>query len=238
MGFGLSPSIGKPDVFPPLLFPYHGPMEILLVAGPASVALDRARVLANFSTGKTGVILAETLRKHRHHITLWYGTGATYPLPTGLHSAERFQTIHDLEKLFLKADLRNVGAILLPAALPDYDLASAHDLAGNKLSRDKWPGHLEGVRLELKPAPRILNKIRSLAPHAKIVGWKWEAEGSPTELQASAQSQIEECRSDACVLNGPAYGEGYLLMPKVGPAVRCAHPAELGNALAAFLGPA
>ena len=52
-------------------------MEILLIAGPASVALDRARMLANFSTGKTGVVLAETLRKHRFHITLWYGTGAT-----------------------------------------------------------------------------------------------------------------------------------------------------------------
>ena len=57
-------------------------MEILLIAGPAWVALDRARMLANFSTGRTGVVLAETLRKHRHHITLWYGTGATYPLQT------------------------------------------------------------------------------------------------------------------------------------------------------------
>ena len=213
-------------------------MEILLIAGPAWVALDRARMLANFSTGKTGVVLAETLRKHRHHITLWYGTGATYPLPTGLHSSERFQTIHDLEKLLQKTDLGKFGGILLPAALPDYDLASAHDMAGNKLSRDKWPGHLEGVRLELKPAPRVLNKIRSLAPKVKIIGWKWEAEGGPSELHESAREQIEECRTDACVLNGPAYGEGYLFMPKVGEPVRCAHPAELGNALAAFLGPA
>jgi len=213
-------------------------MEILLIAGPASVALDRARVLSNFSTGKTGVVLAETLRKHRHHVTLWYGTGATYPLPTGLHSSERFQTIHELEKLLLKTDLKKYGAILLPAALPDYDLASAHDLAGNKLSRDKWPGHLEGVRLELKPAPRVLNKIRSLAPTSKIVGWKWEAEGTPAQLLASAQTQVEECRTDACVLNGPAYGDGYLFTPKVGEPVRCAHPVELGHALAGFLGPA
>ena len=166
-------------------------MEILLIAGPASVALDRARMLANFSTGKTGVIIAETLRKHRHHVTLWYGTGATYPLPTGLNSSERFQTIHDLEKLLHKAELKKFGAILLPAALPDYDLASAHDLAGNKLSRDKWPGHLEGVRLELKPAPRVLNKIRTLASQAKIVGWKWEAEGGAPELHQSAREQIE-----------------------------------------------
>lgn len=213
-------------------------MEILLIAGPASVALDRARMLMNHSTGKTGVILAETLRRHRFHITLWYGTGATYPLPTGLHSSERFQTIHELERLLLKTDFKKYGAILLPAALPDYDLASAHDLAGNKLSRDKWPGHLEGVRVELKPAPRVLNKIRGLAPGAKIVGWKWEAEGTPPELQASAQQQIEECRTDACVLNGPAYGDGYLFTPKTGTAIRCAHPVELGHALAGFLGPA
>lgn len=213
-------------------------MEILLIAGPASVPLDRARMLANFSTGKTGVMLAETLRKHRFHITLWYGTGATYPLPTGLHSSERFQTIHDLEKLLQKTDLKKYGAILLPAALPDYDLASAHDLAGNKLSRDKWPGHLEGVKLELKPAPRVLNKIRTVAPDSKIVGWKWEAEGGTAELHASAREQIEGCRSDACVLNGPAYGEGYLFMPKTGEPIHCAHPADLGHALAAFLGPA
>lgn len=213
-------------------------MEILLIAGPASVALDRARVLSNFSTGKTGIVLAETLRKHRHHVTLWYGTGATYPLPTGLHSSERFQTIHELEKLLLKTDLKKYGAILLPAALPDYDLASAHDLAGNKLSQDKWPGHLKGVRLELKPAPRVLNKIRSLAPASKIVGWKWEAEGTSAQLLASAQAQVEDCRTDACVLNGPAYGHGYLFTPKVGEPVRCAHPAELGHALAEFLGPA
>jgi len=211
-------------------------MEILLIAGPAGVALDRARLLANFSTGKTGVVLAETLRKHRHHITLWYGTGATYPLPTGLHSSERFQTVHDLEKLFEKTDLEKFGGILLPAALPDYDLASAHDLAGNQLSRDKWPGHLEGVRLELKPAPRVLTKIRSLAPKSKIVGWKWEAAGNPSELLESVRDQIGECRTDACVLNGPAYGEGYLFMPKVGDPVRCSSPEELGNALAAFLG--
>lgn len=213
-------------------------MEILLIAGPASVPLDRARVLTNFSTGKTGIVLAETLRKHRHHVTLWYGIGATHPLPTGLHSSERFQTIHEIERLLQKTDLKPFGAIFLPAALPDYDLASAHDLAGNKLSREKWPGHLEGIRLELKPAPRVLNKIRALAPAAKIIGWKWEAEGSPGVFEALAREQMEECRTDACVLNGPAYGDGYLFTPKVGGAVHCAHPVDLGNALAGYLGPA
>ena len=75
-------------------------MEILLIAGPASVALDRARILANFSTGKTGVVLAETLRKHRFHITLWYGTGATYPPPacTPPNGSRPSMTLKNLSK--------------------------------------------------------------------------------------------------------------------------------------------
>ena len=87
-------------------------MEVLLIAGPASVALDRARVLTNTSTGRTGFLLAETLRKNGLHITLWYGTASTHPLPTGLHSSERFQTVHDLEKLLQKSRLEKFSAIL------------------------------------------------------------------------------------------------------------------------------
>lgn len=57
-------------------------------------------------------------------------------------------------------------------------------------------------------------------------------------MHASARQQLEECRTDACILNGPAYGEGYLFMPKTGEPVRCRQSVELGHALAAFLGPA
>ena len=210
-------------------------MEVLLIAGPASVALDRARVITNTSTGRTGVLLAETLRKQGLHITLWYGTASTHPLPTGLHSAERFQTVHDLEKLLQTTSLKNFSAILLPAALPDYDLAAATDMAGRKLSRDKWPGHLQGIQLELKPAPRVLNKIRSWAPKLKIIGWKWEAEGSKAEITESARTQISECHTDACVLNGPAYGDGYLFLPAAGEPTPCSDPVALGHVIAEFL---
>lgn len=210
-------------------------MEVLLIAGPASVALDRARVLTNTSTGRTGVLLAETLRKHGLHVTLWYGTASTHPLPTGLHSSERFQTAHDLEKLLQKTVLRNFSAILLPAALPDYDLAGATDLTGRKLSSDKWPGHLQGIRIELKPAPRILNKIRLMAPKVKIIGWKWEANGSKADILKAAKAQISECHTDACVLNGPAYGDGYLFLPAEGDSTACTDPATLSHVIATFL---
>ena len=74
-----------------------------------------------------------------------------------------------------------------------------------------------------------------MAPHAKIVGWKWEADGSLEDLMTIARKQIRDCQTDACVLNGPAYGVGHLLVPIRGEAVPCANSDELGEALVAFL---
>jgi phosphopantothenoylcysteine decarboxylase/phosphopantothenate--cysteine ligase len=54
-----------------------------------------------------------------------------------------------------------------------------------------------------------------LFPKALVTGWKFEArvEGIPSqqreEALAAASLQIANCGSDACVLNGPAYGEGF-----------------------------
>ncbi len=50
-----------------------------------------------------------------------------------------------------------------------------------------------------------------------------------------ARKQIRDCQTDACVLNGPAYGMGHLLVPLRGEAVPCANSDELGEALVAFL---
>lgn len=210
-------------------------MAVLLIAGPASSPLDQARTITNSSTGRTGVLVAEELRRQQFQITLWYGQGATYPLPKGCHSSIRFQTVQDLETLLQGENLARFSAILVPAALPDYELEQATTAAGKPLSPGKWPGSLERVHLELRPGRRILPHLRQLAPHSRIIGWKWEAEGSAQSLLASAHQQIKECQTQACVLNGPAYGEGYLFVPSQGETIPCSDPIQLGRALALYL---
>ena len=63
--------------------------------------------------------------------------------------------------------------------------------------------------MELVPTPKIMPELRAWFPQASIVGWKFEADGKRADAINAAKQQIAECRTDACVVNGPAYGEGF-----------------------------
>jgi phosphopantothenoylcysteine decarboxylase/phosphopantothenate--cysteine ligase len=66
--------------------------------------------------------------------------------------------------------------------------------------------------VELLPTPKLIAELRDLFPEAWLVGWKYEVEGERTKVFEAAERQLRECRTDACVANGPAYGPGYGLI--------------------------
>ena len=41
------------------------------------------------------------------------------------------------------------------------------------------------------------------------MGWKYEVEGNQKSIIRVAEKQMLENLTDACVVNGPAYGDGY-----------------------------
>jgi phosphopantothenoylcysteine decarboxylase/phosphopantothenate--cysteine ligase len=210
-------------------------VKVLLIAGPTHVPLDEARSIINRSTGKTGLVIAELFHKAGHSLSLWLGEGTTHPVPPNLNQSAKFHTLADLEELIAKTDLTTFDAILLPAALPDYDLYQALGPDNDPLPRKKWPGSLPRIQVELRPSSRVLPTLRSKAPNAKIIGWKWEAGGNPGKAIRAAQQQCLSCKTSASVLNGPAYGTGYLLIPTEGENVPCADARDLGGALLQFL---
>ena len=210
-------------------------MKVLLIAGPTHVPLDEARSIINQSTGKTGLVIAELFHKAGHSVCLWLGEGTTHPLPPSLNRPTQFHTLTDLEGLILKTDLTAFDVILLPAALPDYELHQALGPDNHPLPTKKWPGSLPKLQVELRPSSRVLPTLRSKAPNAKIIGWKWEAGVTPQEAANAAKQQCLSCKTNASVLNGPAYGKGYLLIPAAGENVPCADARALGEALLRFL---
>ena len=210
-------------------------MNVLLIAGPTHVPLDEARSIINRSTGKTGLVIAELFHKAGHSVCLWLGEGTTHPLPTSLNRPTQFHTLTDLEGLILKTDLTAFDVILLPAALPDYELHQALGPDNHPLPSKKWPGSLPKILIELRPSFRVLPTLRSKAPKARIIGWKWEAGVTPEEAVHAAKHQCLSCKTSASVLNGPAYGKGYLLIPAGGEKVPCADARALGEALLRFL---
>ena len=210
-------------------------MKVLLIAGPTHVPLDEARSIINRSTGKTGLVIAELFHKAGHSLSLWLGEGTTHPVPQNLNQSAKFHTRNDLEDLIVKTDLSTFDVILLPAALPDYDLYQALGPDNKPLTHKKWPGSLPRIQVELRPSSRVLPTLRSKAPNAKIIGWKWEAGVTLNEAIRAAQQQYLSCKTSASVLNGPAYGTGYLLIPAEGENVPCADTRALGEALLRFL---
>jgi len=220
---------------PPSLFRYNLGMDFLIIAGPTSTPLDEAREISNHSTGRTGILMAEAIRSANASIHLWLGRGATYPVPLEIKPEAYFHTLQDLQVLIEQADFNSYRSILLPAALPDYQLYRATTPDGKAVSQQKWPSSLPSLQLELRTCPKLLPTFRQKAPDSKIIGWKWEASSSRSRAEEEARKQIEECQTNACVLNGPSYGTGYLIIPAKGPTLHCADPTELGNAIARFV---
>ena len=63
--------------------------------------------------------------------------------------------------------------------------------------------------MHLRPAPKVIRQLRALYPNARITGWKYELEGTNEDALARARLQLETCQTDACVLNGAAFGDGF-----------------------------
>lgn len=181
-------------------------LKIILTFGPASVAIDQVRRITNHSTGQLGNQLAEVILKKGHSLLAFRGSGA---LHASSFPFESFTTNQDLEKLLIQSGKSwNPDLILHAAALSDYTLDQIETSSGEELS-SKISSQNQSLTLHLKQAPKILPQLRIWFPQAKIVGWKYELNGTKNEVIQKGIDQIQKNKTDLCVLNGDAYGEGF-----------------------------
>ena len=179
-----------------------------ITCGPSYEPIDRARRITNFATGEIGVHLAGALTAHGLDVICFRGEGSTFPAPDKA-DVRPFSTNASLAEGLHSLDRAPV-AIFHAAALCDFVVSGIEGAeASNKLTSRGGD-----VRLILKPAQKVLPLLRGWFPTAFIVGWKYELDGSRDDAIARAANQINEAHTDACVVNGAAFGEGFgLLLP-------------------------
>jgi phosphopantothenoylcysteine decarboxylase/phosphopantothenate--cysteine ligase len=176
--------------------------------------LDEVRRLTNFSTGRLGTELANFLAARGHQVTLLVGEQATWSGERRAQRVEIFTTTADLRTRLKTLASRRVGAIFHVAAVSDFVFgkvwlrAPTGELVEFK-SAKKISAREGTLLVELAPTPKILPALRGWFPQTRVVGWKFEADGARPDALGAAKQQITECRTDACVVNGPAYGEGF-----------------------------
>ena len=198
-------------------------MKIIITCGPSYEPIDGARRMTNMSTGKLGITLANYLTDAGHEVICLKGEGSTYPRAVRASRLETFSTNDNLaQQLESISRLENVGAVFHAAALCDYRVEQVLSAAGEAMSSAKFSTRDGRLHLVLAPAMKVLPKLRDWFPDARIVGWKYELAGSRDDACAKAWKQLRDCQTDACVLNGAAYGEGFVVCHTDGRVETCA----------------
>jgi phosphopantothenoylcysteine synthetase/decarboxylase len=196
----------------------------VVTAGPTYEPLDGARRLTNFSTGQLGTELANFLAARGHEVTLLIGEQASYP---GEHRAQRVETFTTTASLRTKLQGLGgnaVGAVFHAAAVSDFSFGKVWTRSPEGELTEVKSGKIStrhgALLAELLPTEKIIASLRDWFPKARLTGWKYEVDGTRADVIRAAEAQIAECRTNACVANGPAYGEGFGLVTGTGA---CAH---------------
>jgi phosphopantothenate---cysteine ligase (CTP) len=214
-------------------------MNCIVTAGPTYEPLDEVRRLTNFSTGRLGTELANYLAARGHKVVLFIGETAVYTGERKASRVETFSTTADLRDKLKALSAKKVDGIFHAAAVSDFavgrifepdEAGKLTEIKGKKISTRRGK-----LLVELLPTAKIIAVLRGWFPKAKLVGWKFEADGKRAEALAAAQKQIAECNTDLCVVNGPAYGEGFGIIGAKGAPGHLASPPVLFDVLEKFL---
>jgi hypothetical protein len=192
-------------------------MRIIITSGPSYEPLDKVRRLSNFSTGELGTLLAEGFAEAGHSVVCFRGVASTFPPALWPVEVIPFTTNDDLATGLQNLSGREGAAIVFhAAALCDFRIREIVQAGGEAAPREKLSTRTGPLTVTLEAAPKLIASLRRMFPASILVGWKYELDGNPHDIMALGRSQMHDCLTDACVLNGNAYGSGFGLISRSG----------------------
>jgi phosphopantothenoylcysteine synthetase/decarboxylase len=202
-------------------------MRIVITGGPSSESIDEVRLITNQSTGELAVLLARQFTEAGHDVALLLGRRSIFRAA----AAQFFDTNEDLERLLIGiADREKVRAVLHAAALADFKVSEIL-VEGEQQGVAKISSAATAIQLRLVPKSKLIARLRQLFPCAFIVGWKFELDGSRAEVIAKGVQQIAANGTNACVVNGSAFGPGFGYCDETGLVYSVENKGELARLL-------
>jgi phosphopantothenoylcysteine decarboxylase/phosphopantothenate--cysteine ligase len=165
---------------------------VLITAGPTQEPIDAVRYLANRSTGRMGIALAEASAGRGRQTTLLLGPTPLVPTDSSKLTTIRFRTTEDL-RVLLAEHWPAHEVLIMAAAVADYrPVDAAGPEAKHKRGSGTW-------NLRLEPTPDLLGGLaETTRPDQITVGFALE----PTDrLQDSAREKLAAKKLDAIVAN-------------------------------------
>jgi phosphopantothenoylcysteine decarboxylase / phosphopantothenate---cysteine ligase len=174
-----------------------GGKRVLVSAGATYEEIDPIRGITNRSSGKMGLELAKEAYRRGAEVTLLCGR-VEIELPTAfrvikVESALEMQL--EVEGLVLDHDV-----FLSAAAVSDFNL----EKETYKVSSQ------DDINLQLRPAPKIINRVKMINPEIFLVAFKADYSVSHEKIIESARKGMQESSADLVVANDIAVpGAGF-----------------------------
>lgn len=168
-------------------------LRVLVTAGPTVEYIDPIRVVANRSSGKMGVAIAEEAMSRGARVTLVYGLGrASPPLEAQVISVETTEQIYEAVVSELKS--KRYDMVVAVAAVADWTVEEPY-------SRKVSTHEVDSLELKLKPTKKIINRVKEVSPDTFLVAFRAEYKLSRKELIESAYKRLLEADADLIVVN-------------------------------------
>ncbi len=170
-------------------------MKILITSGGTKVPIDSVRHIGNFSTGRYGSELADSLipslwkerlkTDHDGKLIFFHEKGSKLPIAVNCDIVNKVEYKDYFEYLHVKDIIKDEqpDVIISAAAVSDYIVK---DSVTGKISSDN-----EDLTITLTKAEKVISKFRELAPHSIIYGFKLLVSPSEDEVIAAVKKVLK-----------------------------------------------
>jgi phosphopantothenoylcysteine decarboxylase/phosphopantothenate--cysteine ligase len=178
-------------------------LRVLITSGGTEEAVDGVRTLGNFSTGRTGAMIAEGFAAAGHEVTLLRSKRAVQAT-NGCVRQEIFVGFSDLQSALMR-ELGNgsFDVVIHAAAVGDYSIANIE--AGGVVSQP-GTGKIDSgqnVSIRLRPNAKLVDHLRSWSgnPDLRVVAFKLTNGADELTAKRAIDGLFDHSQADAVVHN-------------------------------------
>ena len=174
-------------------------MKVLITSGGTEEPIDGVRAITNFSSGKTGAVIADLFYENGADVVLLHSYKAVKPVKVS--KMDSYRTFNDLAlKLKKYIATGNFDAVIHLAAVSDFSVDYIETNDGKRFSPElsgKIPSEAE-IKICLKKNFKILDRLKDYCTDClkpKIVGFKL----TDSDSQQEKDKAIEKAVKTGCV---------------------------------------
>lgn len=178
--------------------------NILITSGATREYIDGVRFITNLSTGKTASSIANILLENNYKVTYLHGVNSIIPKGKSINVEYRdFENLNNNIEALLKQN--HFDCIIHAAAVSDYtiDKINSNNSTLNKSINSKINSGIDNLTINLKPTPKIVDKLKSLSVNKNVIlfAFKFSASDNFEESKNQVKKLFDHSSADYIILN-------------------------------------